>query len=79
MRCIGLLAGLLFCGVTLGCGDTPSPCEEICRKTRQRLIENFGVAPERVNCSDEKWQGDCQYCKELLSKEFDAVMGECEP
>ena len=50
---------------------TVSRCELMCLSVRDDLIQNFGIAPSRVDCSDTKWEGDCAYCVTLLRRDFD--------
>lgn len=47
-----------------------SACERTCITVRQDLIDDFGVAPQRIDCADPMWKGDCQHCRELLLREF---------
>ena len=55
-----------------GCAETY--CEKECPKLRKELIENFGVPPEEIDCSDDKWVGDCAHCGEVLQRDY-AVNG----
>lgn len=52
-------------------------CEEICASVRGKLIENFGVPPEQVDCTDPMWVGDCAHCSEVLRREFEIVPEAC--
>jgi len=55
----------------IGCG--PSPCEDICRDIRAKLIDNFGIPADRIDCSTSEWDDadTCEECKNLFGKKYD--------
>jgi hypothetical protein len=61
-------------------GGLESECAKVCLAIRDKLINNFGVPPEQLNCTDGKWQLDCEACKQLLDHEWGigTPQGYCE-
>ena len=74
MTRVWLLIGALIVGGA-ACGGRAagdSECQKMCRSVRDKLINNFGVQPERVNCDDDKWRdATCEECIEIFRDEFD--------
>lgn len=66
-----LVCGLVLCGVS--CGENESVCRRLCRDIRLTLITNFAVDPNEIDCSDDKWDGNCAHCKEVLARDYEAA------
>ena len=67
--------------LSVGCGDDETVCERICGRIRPDLTSNFNILPERIDCDDKKWKGDCRHCDQLIRDEFHIqpeLWPECE-
>ena len=64
-------ATLVFCCFLTACGGG-SPCEEYCLESREKLIKNYGVSPEAVDCSASMWDeaDTCAKCGALFMEEY---------
>ena len=75
LACLAL-AGLALAGLGLaGCGDRAvggTPCQQLCLELRPKLIDNFGVPAEKVNCDDQKWidAGTCDACWQVVTDDY---------
>ncbi len=63
--------GLLLATGVMGCGGE-SPCEKICSSSRDKLIANFGIKPEAIDCADAKWDeaSTCDKCAAIFATEY---------
>lgn len=50
------------------------PCVRFCKDARDKLINNFGVPPEQIDCSERKWvEADtCSKCDEIVRRDYRA-------
>ncbi|MBK6848307.1 MAG: hypothetical protein IPG96_12550 [Proteobacteria bacterium] len=48
-------------------------CRRLCAWARPRLIENLGISPSRIDCSDVLWHQatTCEACLQVLGDLFD--------
>jgi len=46
------------------------PCVRACEEIRDKLIDNFGIPPDKVDCSDPVWlEADtCDKCERLIGQ-----------
>jgi hypothetical protein len=62
--------GVLIALAMASCGGE-SKCEKFCDSVRNQLIQNFGVRPTQIDCSDQQWDtDDCQQCIDTLQTDF---------
>jgi hypothetical protein len=60
--------------------SSESRCSRLCLQLRDKLMNNFGVPAEKLNCADSKWDVDCAACYKVFKDELQVAVaaGSCE-
>ncbi len=73
-----ILSAAFALALLAGCGQ--SECVSDCESARPQLIQDFGVSPTDINCSDSKWAKatTCEQCQNIFETDYGVKMTGCD-